>query len=483
MSHGVARCALLGVLALLAVAACADEEPQLQSRPLFFSAVNEYTLLPLASLQSTACFELAVAATPTGAGSLHAAVWTAGEARAHAARHGLTPPPLDDAAGFLTGAPTPPAAFAGNANALSERAPRGWGGTSREGACDVTASYAVCSGVFGGTGLAPAPAANASDAWVLALIYIDSKNTVNVTKAAAEVPLFVRVNISVCATDVKPADASTRSVVGVLSHFEEGPQCVARTGAVIRRVMGNATPILVYSKGTKTPEPRPSFITHYVKNEGREADTYLRYILEHYDKLPDVVIFTQACPEPFEDFATQLQHWHDGLSVLNLGGFESGTCDGTGAYPMHRLHELYVLTHNDSFCPTARFLSFMRGQFAVTRARILRNSRSFYAKIHALLHAPEDSFIHKDVLEVPGEQQRNDILKRELNNKCVTGWPPTYTLAQPPHGSQVAVLVVDGLLLTLAFARAHSANYFSYVMERAWVIIFDCMKQDTEPCS
>ena len=31
-----------------------------------------------------------------------------------------------------------------------------------------------------------------------------------------------------------------------------------------------------------------------VDNKGRESETYLQYIISHYDKLPDVVVFTQA---------------------------------------------------------------------------------------------------------------------------------------------------------------------------------------------
>ena len=63
----------------------------------------------------------------------------------------------------------------------------------------------------------------------------------------------------------------------------------------------------------------------------------------------------------------------------------------------------------------------MRGQFAVTRARIRRNPRGFYAKLLALLHAPEDSFIHADVLAVPGEAERREIMAHEMNNECVGG--------------------------------------------------------------
>lgn len=243
----------------------------------------------------------------------------------------------------------------------------------------------------------------------------------------------------------------TRSAVAVLTHFQEDASCVARCAAAVRGVMGSTTRIVVYSKGPESDTLIPALSTlipdpisvHYVKNEGREADSSLRFILSNYHKLPEVVVFTQSCPSAYDEFSSALLRWNDDMSMLNLGGFELGTCDGTASYPMHRLHDLYVMTHNDSFCPTVPFYSYMQGQFVVTRERIMRNSYDFYVKLHALLHAHQDSFIHQDVWDIPGKIQREVIMPREMNN---------------------------------------NANYFSYVLERAWVIIFDCMKENTEPC-
>ena len=49
---------------------------------------------------------------------------------------------------------------------------------------------------------------------------------------------------------------------------------------------------VVYDKsGTNT---NPEFIN--LENTGREAGTYLQYILDNYDNLPDVTIFSQADP-------------------------------------------------------------------------------------------------------------------------------------------------------------------------------------------
>ena len=51
------------------------------------------------------------------------------------------------------------------------------------------------------------------------------------------------------------------------------------------------TEYVIYNKGINIE--KPSIIA---ENIGRESETYLRYIKDNYDNLPDVVIFTQGNP-------------------------------------------------------------------------------------------------------------------------------------------------------------------------------------------
>lgn len=53
----------------------------------------------------------------------------------------------------------------------------------------------------------------------------------------------------------------------------------------------------VYFKNRKTMEDMPREFTNQVllPNVGRESHTYLMFILNHYDDLPENVIFTQGC--------------------------------------------------------------------------------------------------------------------------------------------------------------------------------------------
>lgn len=66
--------------------------------------------------------------------------------------------------------------------------------------------------------------------------------------------------------------------------------------------------VVVYNKGT----PVPGWIN--IENKGREGETFLRYILENYHKLPELVGFVQG--RPFD-------HCPDTVSVINSArGFQ-----------------------------------------------------------------------------------------------------------------------------------------------------------------
>ena len=47
---------------------------------------------------------------------------------------------------------------------------------------------------------------------------------------------------------------------------------------------------IIYNKGTPLNIPNETLL----KNVGRESETYLQYIINNYDNLPDIVVFTQA---------------------------------------------------------------------------------------------------------------------------------------------------------------------------------------------
>ena len=67
---------------------------------------------------------------------------------------------------------------------------------------------------------------------------------------------------------------------------------VARYNEDIRWLGSDISNCIIYNKGEKLPYTNINEIM--LPNVGRESETYLNYIITHYDNLPDVVIFTQA---------------------------------------------------------------------------------------------------------------------------------------------------------------------------------------------
>ena len=51
-------------------------------------------------------------------------------------------------------------------------------------------------------------------------------------------------------------------------------------------------PYIIYNKG----EDDLKFSNIRIPNRGREGETYLRYIIENYNNLPDMIIFCQDWP-------------------------------------------------------------------------------------------------------------------------------------------------------------------------------------------
>jgi hypothetical protein len=71
---------------------------------------------------------------------------------------------------------------------------------------------------------------------------------------------------------------------------------VARYKEDVRWVKDLEIPHLIYNKGEPLEDAENYQIIHRINYHGREADTYLAYIVEHYDSLPGRVIFCQGLP-------------------------------------------------------------------------------------------------------------------------------------------------------------------------------------------
>lgn len=65
---------------------------------------------------------------------------------------------------------------------------------------------------------------------------------------------------------------------------------VARYNENIEWLKNEMENVVVFNKG----EPLCIDNEIIVENKGRESETYIRYIIDHYDNLPDILVFTQA---------------------------------------------------------------------------------------------------------------------------------------------------------------------------------------------
>ena len=92
---------------------------------------------------------------------------------------------------------------------------------------------------------------------------------------------------------------------------------------------------IVYNKGDKIPHnviDTEKVIE--VINKGREAETYLRYITENYNDIPDLVIFLQG--NPFDHFPKLFEVTNENLNTDDIVPLGSSTfCDtmGNNSYP------------------------------------------------------------------------------------------------------------------------------------------------------
>ena len=96
-------------------------------------------------------------------------------------------------------------------------------------------------------------------------------------------------------------------LVLVIARFQENLDWITKIPANLQ--------IVVVNKGNPVAIERDNLTVLDTTNVGREAESYVRYIIQSYQKLPDRVIFTQG--DPFEhspfflDLLQDFSAWHD----------------------------------------------------------------------------------------------------------------------------------------------------------------------------
>jgi hypothetical protein len=151
---------------------------------------------------------------------------------------------------------------------------------------------------------------------------------------------------------------------------------------------------IIYNKGDRSSIPTD--LHEYVidlPNIGREAHTYLTYIVANYDNLPDVVVFTQgryndhyggdiktlfnidSCSKNYQNSAHfgqyaggnynfRITHWHENLTPTKYNESYGQWYERLVSTPFPPDHRMYV-----------------GAIFSVTRDRIHKHSLAFYTRL------------------------------------------------------------------------------------------------------
>jgi hypothetical protein len=150
--------------------------------------------------------------------------------------------------------------------------------------------------------------------------------------------------------------------------------------------------VKVYNKGSKDSSlPLP--------NIGRESHTYLTYIVDNYDRLPNVVFFTQGAPDhtgghPIEYFTSISTQCSDNHHTTKGPYYEFDSDGFLSKYhgvlyksdlSFFDWFERYV---SQSVDPRGNIVWYMGATFSVKRENILSRSRDYY--IDLLNQFPKD---------------------------------------------------------------------------------------------
>ena len=202
----------------------------------------------------------------------------------------------------------------------------------------------------------------------------------------------------------------------VLAHHSEPRDEVRQQIQTLKNIPAIASlapRVIIYTKGlapysTYQQQERlrlelDADILRTLPNVGREGDTYLAHIVEHYDELAGHTLFAQAEMEFIELATERLENYFtDRLSAMSLAPYDSCSCDACFVYPstpdpvygFKRIPQLYSI-FNERLCPPEGLLLTFKGQFVVSRQRITRNSREKFIWLRSIL-SNMTHFVHDD---------------------------------------------------------------------------------------
>ena len=109
---------------------------------------------------------------------------------------------------------------------------------------------------------------------------------------------------------------------------------------------------IIYNKGDRTTivEDMQSYVID-IPNIGREAHTFLYYIIEHYDNLPDIVVFSQG---RYDDHSFMSSYIFDSLFILDEDGYSKNLMETREWEHSASTYEFRITNWKGSIVPTVR---------------------------------------------------------------------------------------------------------------------------------
>ena len=143
--------------------------------------------------------------------------------------------------------------------------------------------------------------------------------------------------------------------------------------------------VKVYNKGQSLDSGQGT----HLKNIGRESHTYLTYIVDNYDRLPNIVFFTQGAPDhtggyPVEYFTSIGGSYSENFYIIRGDDCGLGK-EGRLLEYYGRLHpaetnffEWFSMYVSNSVDPRGEIMWCPGATFSVKREKILTRTREYY---------------------------------------------------------------------------------------------------------
>lgn len=133
----------------------------------------------------------------------------------------------------------------------------------------------------------------------------------------------------------------------------------------------------IYNKGDNLEIPSIP-----LPNYGRESDTFLNYILNNYNNLPDIITFLQGDPLPHcGNFIQRLKEYHSNELEGLGGGLFYNDINGCPTHCGLNISEIYQKIFYNNECPNELYFT-TGGQYIVPKKYIISKTYDWWVNAY-----------------------------------------------------------------------------------------------------